>query len=255
MMQLFVVDGLQCGVFLYWVDGSDDLMLMVGDNVLNVIVGFYKFGVIDFDLVLVVCLMKQLVFDLLSVCNDCVSVLGFVNFLMVYYLLQSDDGYLLLVIIECVLSDCLVVVFLQVLFVSVLNVLLVGVMVDNIGMLYMCVLWWCNIFDYLNKVIVVCNVLLVGVVFGMLGVFVLGLFYELMELNYFWFFVQDWFVLIDVIGGKQVVVVWLNKLFVIMMLYLMVLIFGSLNGGELLNGFYIGNELLFQLLWGYNWVG
>lgn len=41
------------------------------------------------------------------------------------------------------------------------------------------------------------------------------------------------------------VVVWLNKLFVIMMLYLMVLIFGSLNGGELLNGFYIGNELLF----------
>ena len=51
MMQSLVVDGLQCGAFPHWVDGSDDSTPMAGDNALNVIAGAYKFGATDFDLV------------------------------------------------------------------------------------------------------------------------------------------------------------------------------------------------------------
>ena len=49
MMQSLVVDGLQCGAFPHWVDGSDDSTPMAGDNALNVIAGAYKFGATDFD--------------------------------------------------------------------------------------------------------------------------------------------------------------------------------------------------------------
>ena len=69
MMQSLVVDGLQCGAFPHWVDGSDDSTPMAGDNALNVIAGAYKFGATDFDLS-AARLTKQSVFDPSSACND-----------------------------------------------------------------------------------------------------------------------------------------------------------------------------------------
>ncbi|AMU11147.1 alpha-mannosidase [Burkholderia cenocepacia] len=255
MMQSLVVDGLQCGAFPHWVDGSDDSTPMAGDNALNVIAGSYKFGATDFDLVSAARLTKQSVFDPSSACNDRASAPGLANFLTAHYLSQSDDGHSSSATIERVLSDRSAAAFLQALPASVLNAPSVGVTADNIGTLYTRASWWRNIFDYPNKVIAARNAPPAGAAPGTLGALVPGSFHESTEPNYFWSFAQDWSALIDAIGGKQAAVARLNKLFAITTPYSTVPTSGSLNGGESSNGLYIGNEPSFQSPWGYNWAG
>ncbi|RQT29573.1 glycoside hydrolase domain-containing protein [Burkholderia contaminans] len=255
MMQSLVVDGLQCGAFPHWVDGSDDSTPMAGDNALNVIAGAYKFGATDFDLVSAARLTKQSAFDPSSACNDRTSAAGLANFLTAHYLSQSDDGHSSSATIERVLSDRSAAAFLQALPASVLNAPLVGVTTDNIGTLYTRAGWWRNIFDYTNKVIAARNAPPAGSAPGTLGTLVPGSFHESTEPNYFWTFAQDWSALIDAIGGKQAAVMRLNTLFAITTPFSTVPSSGSLNGGESSNNLYIGNEPSFQSPWGYNWAG
>ncbi|WP_107311534.1 GH92 family glycosyl hydrolase [Burkholderia metallica] len=255
MMQSLVVDGLQCGAFPHWVDGSDDSTPMSGDNALNVIAGAYKFGATDFDLVSAARLTKQSVFDPSSACNDRPSAPGLVKFLTAHYLSQSDDGHSSSATIERVLSDRSAAAFLQALPAGVLNAPSVGVSADNIGTLYTRAGWWRNIFDYTNQVIAARNAPPAGAAPGTLGTLVQGAFHESTEPNYFWSFAQDWTALIDAIGGKQAAVTRLNKLFAITTPFSTVPTSGSLNGGESSSGLYIGNEPSFQSPWGYNWAG
>ncbi|WP_244133004.1 GH92 family glycosyl hydrolase [Burkholderia metallica] len=255
MMQSLVVDGLQCGAFPHWVDGSDDSTPMSGDNALNVIAGAYKFGATDFDLVSAARLTKQSVFDPSSACNDRPSAPGLVKFLTARYLSQSDDGHSSSATIERVLSDRSAAAFLQALPAGVLNAPSVGVSADNIGTLYTRAGWWRNIFDYTNQVIAARNAPPAGAAPGTLGTLVQGAFHESTEPNYFWSFAQDWTALIDAIGGKQAAVTRLNKLFAITTPFSTVPASGSLNGGESSSGLYIGNEPSFQSPWGYNWAG
>ncbi|MCA8018788.1 GH92 family glycosyl hydrolase [Burkholderia metallica] len=255
MMQSLVVDGLQCGAFPHWVDGSDDSTPMSGDNALNVIAGAYKFGATDFDLVSAARLTKQSVFDPSSACNDRPSAPGLVKFLTAHYLSQSDDGHSSSATIERVLSDRSAAAFLQALPAGVLNAPSVGVSADNIGTLYTRAGWWRNIFDYTNQVIAARNAPPAGAAPGTLGTLVQGAFHESTEPNYFWSFAQDWTALIDAIGGKQAAVTRLNKLFAITTPFSTVPASGSLNGGESSSGLYIGNEPSFQSPWGYNWAG
>ncbi|AOJ33719.1 GH92 family glycosyl hydrolase [Burkholderia metallica] len=255
MMQSLVVDGLQCGAFPHWVDGSDDSTPMSGDNALNVIAGAYKFGATDFDLVSAARLTKQSVFDPSSACNDRPSAPGLVKFLTAHYLSQSDDGHSSSATIERVLSDRSAAAFLQALPAGVLNAPSVGVSADNIATLYTRAGWWRNIFDYTNQVIAARNAPPAGAAPGTLGTLVQGAFHESTEPNYFWSFAQDWTALIDAIGGKQAAVTRLNKLFAITTPFSTVPASGSLNGGESSSGLYIGNEPSFQSPWGYNWAG
>ncbi|MCA8000320.1 GH92 family glycosyl hydrolase [Burkholderia metallica] len=255
MMQSLVVDGLQCGAFPHWVDGSDDSTPMSGDNALNVIAGAYKFGATDFDLVSAARLTKQSVFDPSSACNDRPSAPGLVKFLTARYLSQSDDGHSSSATIERVLSDRAAAAFLQALPAGVLNAPSVGVSADNIATLYTRAGWWRNIFDYTNQVIAARNAPPAGAAPGTLGTLVQGAFHESTEPNYFWSFAQDWTALIDAIGGKQAAVTRLNKLFAITTPFSTVPTSGSLNGGESSSGLYIGNEPSFQSPWGYNWAG
>ncbi|MDN7933928.1 glycoside hydrolase family 92 protein [Burkholderia metallica] len=255
MMQSLVVDGLQCGAFPHWVDGSDDSTPMSGDNALNVIAGAYKFGATDFDLVSAARLTKQSVFDPSSACNDRPSAPGLVKFLTAHYLSQSDDGHSSSATIERVLSDRSAAAFLQALPAGVLNAPSVGVSADNIGTLYTRAGWWRNIFDYTNQVIAARNAPPAGAAPGTLGTLVQGAFHESTEPNYFWSFAQDWTALIDAIGGKQAAVARLNRLFAITTPFSTVPTSGSLNGGESSSGLYIGNEPSFQSPWGYNWAG
>ncbi|KUY69533.1 GH92 family glycosyl hydrolase [Burkholderia cepacia] len=255
MMQSLVVDGLQCGAFPHWVDGSDDSTPMSGDNALNVIAGSYKFGATDFDLVSAARLTKQSVFDPSSACNDRLSAPGLLNFLTAHYLSPDDDGHASSATIERVLSDRSAAAFLQALPPGVLNAPSVGVTSDNINTLYTRAGWWRNIFDYSNKVIAARNAPPAGAASGTLGTLIPGAFHESTEPNYFWSFAQDWSALIDAIGGKQAAVTRLNALFSITTPYSTVPTSRDLNGGESSTGLYIGNEPSFQSPWGYNWAG
>ncbi len=255
MMQSLVTDGLQCGAFPHWVDGSDDSTPMRGDNALNVMAAAYKFGATDFDLISAARLTKQSVFDTASACNDRPSDTYLSDFIHLRYVPQSKDEHSSSTTIERVLSDRSAAAFLQALPASVLSAAGSGVTPEQIRTLYARASWWRNIFDETSKTIAARNAPPDGAVPGTLGTLTRGGFHESTEPNYFWSFAQDWSAVIDAIGGKQAAVSRLDALFSITAPFSSSPDSKALNGNESSHTLYIGNEPAFQSPWAYNWAG